>query len=170
MFEVSSNKVPVRYRPNAASSGWSYGRDLASLPWKGKHPLWNGHIILLNIHKGILSAGIGMLFVLWPRVLTFVSLARHPANCSTALPEVFSRDLQVCPCIRTILNLPGVHVGCINYGLLWLHVKFFRLSNLGRQACVGVGKKIPVIYTSVISSSTSTNFVRHMLIVSWAPC
>ena len=21
--------VPVRYRPNAASSGWSYGRDLA---------------------------------------------------------------------------------------------------------------------------------------------
>ena len=46
-------------------------------------------------------------------------LARHPANCSTALPEVFSRDLQVCPCIRKILNLPGVHVGCINYGLLW---------------------------------------------------
>ena len=25
-------KVPVRYRPNAASGGWSYGRDLVSLP------------------------------------------------------------------------------------------------------------------------------------------
>ena len=23
--------VPVRYRPNAASGGWSYGRDLVSL-------------------------------------------------------------------------------------------------------------------------------------------
>ena len=23
-------KVPVRYRPNAASGGWSYGRDLVS--------------------------------------------------------------------------------------------------------------------------------------------
>ena len=25
------NLVPVRYRPNAASGGWSYGRDLVSL-------------------------------------------------------------------------------------------------------------------------------------------
>ena len=25
-----SEKVPVRYRPNAASSGWSYGCDLVS--------------------------------------------------------------------------------------------------------------------------------------------
>ena len=25
---VSFGKVPVRYRPNAASGGWSYGRDL----------------------------------------------------------------------------------------------------------------------------------------------
>ena len=24
--------VPVRYRPNAASGGWGYGRDLVSLP------------------------------------------------------------------------------------------------------------------------------------------
>ena len=24
--------VPVRYRPNAASGGWSYGRDLVALP------------------------------------------------------------------------------------------------------------------------------------------
>ena len=52
------------------------------------------------------------------RLLTFACLPRHPANCSTALPEVFSRDLQVCQFMRTLklmLNLPGVHVGCINY-------------------------------------------------------
>ena len=35
--------VPVRYRPNAASGGWSYGRDLVSPPRFG--------IISLNIHK-----------------------------------------------------------------------------------------------------------------------
>ena len=31
----------VRYRPNAASGGWSYGRDY-------DNPVWNGHIISLN--------------------------------------------------------------------------------------------------------------------------
>ena len=39
-------KVPVRYRLNAASGGWSYGRDLVSLSWKGKHPFWNGYICM----------------------------------------------------------------------------------------------------------------------------
>ena len=37
-----SLKVPVRYRPNAASGGWSYGRDLAH--YRKRH-------LLLNIHK-----------------------------------------------------------------------------------------------------------------------
>ena len=31
----------------------------------------------------------------------FCFLARHPASCSTALPKVFSRRLQVYQCIRT---------------------------------------------------------------------
>ena len=29
---LQKKKVPVAYRPNAASGGWSYGRNLASLP------------------------------------------------------------------------------------------------------------------------------------------
>ena len=32
-------KVPVRYRPNAASGGWSYGRGLVHFCEKGTHPL-----------------------------------------------------------------------------------------------------------------------------------
>ena len=31
--------VPVRYRPNAASGGWSYGRGLVHCREKGAHPL-----------------------------------------------------------------------------------------------------------------------------------
>ena len=31
-YATHFEKVPVRYRPNAASGGWSYGRDVASLP------------------------------------------------------------------------------------------------------------------------------------------
>ena len=42
-----------------------------------------------------------MTVVLWPRLLTFVSLTRHPASYSTALSKVFSRHLQVYQCIRT---------------------------------------------------------------------
>ena len=79
-------------------------------------------IISLNIHKTT-SRWCCMAVVLRPRLLTFACLAWHPANCSTAFPKVFSRDLQVCQCIRTHMlvykNLAGVHVGCINYGLLW---------------------------------------------------
>ena len=37
-----------------------------------------------------LRAGICMAVVLRPRLLTFACLARHPANCFTALPKVFS--------------------------------------------------------------------------------
>jgi len=60
------------------------------------------YIILLNIHEGIgLQARRCITVVLWPRLLTFVSLARHTASCSTALPKVFSRHLQVYQCIRT---------------------------------------------------------------------
>ena len=33
------HKVPVRYRPNAASGGWSYGRGLVHCREKGTHPL-----------------------------------------------------------------------------------------------------------------------------------
>ena len=42
-------------------------------------------------------------------------LARHPANCSTALSKVFSRDLQVYQCIRAhklTQNSAQVHVSC----------------------------------------------------------
>ena len=52
-------------------------------------------IILLNIHKTTLR-WYCMAVVLRPRLLTFACLARHPANCSTALPKVFSSDLPVC--------------------------------------------------------------------------
>ena len=40
---------------------WTYGRDLVPLPWKGKHPFWNGH-------------------VLWPRLLTFWLLGKAPSQ------------------------------------------------------------------------------------------
>ena len=49
-------------------------------------------IILLNIHKAISLPGCCTL----TSTADFCCLARHPANCSTALPKVFSRDLQVC--------------------------------------------------------------------------
>ena len=52
-------------------------------------------IILLNIHKTT-SRWYCMAVVLRPRLLTFACLARNPANCSTALPKVFSSDLPVC--------------------------------------------------------------------------
>ena len=52
-------------------------------------------IILLNIHKTTLRWDC-MAVVLRPRLLTFACLARNPANCSTALPKVFSSDLPVC--------------------------------------------------------------------------
>ena len=84
--------VPVRYRPNAASGGWSYGHDLASLPWKGKHPLWNGHIISLNIHKNLFAWLLCYDLDCW----LFACLARHTANCSAALPEVFSIEIYKC--------------------------------------------------------------------------
>ena len=59
-------------------------------------------IILLNIHKTTLR-WYCMAVVLRPRLLTFACLARHPANCSTALPKVFSSDLPVCQCTRTYI-------------------------------------------------------------------
>ena len=57
-------------------------------------------IISLNIHKAT-----SRLHLPGCRTLTstadFCCLARHPTNCSTALPKVFSSDLPVCQCIRT---------------------------------------------------------------------
>ena len=86
-------KVPVRYRPNAASGGWGYGRDLCHC-----HAVKRGYtrfdITSLNIHKP--TSRWHLAVVLRPRLLTFACLAGHPTNCSTALPKVFSRDLQVC--------------------------------------------------------------------------
>ena len=41
-------KVPVRYRPNAASGGWSYGRDLYHCRAARETRF---DIILFNIHK-----------------------------------------------------------------------------------------------------------------------
>ena len=84
--------IPVRYRPNAASGGWGYGRDLCTAVKRG---YTHFDIILLNIHKTT-SRWYCMAVVLRPRLLTFACLARHPANCSTALPKVFSRHLPVC--------------------------------------------------------------------------
>ena len=49
-----SDKVPVRYRPNAASGGWSYGRDLAHRREKGYIRF---DIISLNIHKTTSQCG-----------------------------------------------------------------------------------------------------------------
>ena len=115
--------VPVRYRPNAASGGWSYWHDFVmmtyeggtgrmphlvggamgmTLSWwhmKGVHPVWNGYIILLNIHKTFNDFA---WLVHWPWLLTLsCCLSRHTANCSTALSKVFSRGFQVYQCIRT---------------------------------------------------------------------
>ena len=74
-------------------------------------------IISLNIHKTT-SRRYCMAVVLRPRLLTFACLARHPTNCSTALPKVFSSDLLVCQCIRTYV---GVKAGRSPCGLhkLW---------------------------------------------------
>ena len=85
-------KVAVRYRPNAASGGWGYGVTCVTAVKRGYTRF---DIILLNIHKTT-SRWYCMAVVLRPRLLTFACLARHPANCSTALPKVFSSDLPVC--------------------------------------------------------------------------
>ena len=111
--------VPVRYRPNAASGGWSMGVALCTAV-KREHTRFD--IISLNIHKATSRWHLPGCCTL-TSTADFCCLARHPTNCSTAaLPKVFSSDLPVCQCIRThmlVQNLAGVHVGCINYGLLW---------------------------------------------------
>ena len=59
-------------------------------------------IISLNIHKAT-----SRWHLLGCCTLTstadFCYLARHPTNSSTALPKVFSSDLPVCQCIRTLM-------------------------------------------------------------------
>ena len=94
---LSSHKVPVRYRSNAASGGWSYRRGLV-------HTVKRGHtrfdIISLNIHKATLRWHLPGCCTL-TSTADFCCFARHPTNCSTALPKVFSSDLPVCQCIRT---------------------------------------------------------------------
>ena len=68
--------VPVRYRPNAASGGWSYGCELMSW-WhmKGIHPVWNGYIILLNIHTTFYWL---WWLVLWLQLPTFSNAISVP--------------------------------------------------------------------------------------------
>ena len=90
-------KVPVRYRPNAASGGRSYGRGLAHCREKGATRF---DIILLNIHKTTSRWHLPGCCTL-TSTADFCCLARHPTNYSTALPKVFSSDLPVCQCIRT---------------------------------------------------------------------
>ena len=48
-------KVPVRYRPNAASGLWSYGRDLVALPWKGDTPALRHHLIKYSLDNFALA-------------------------------------------------------------------------------------------------------------------
>ena len=75
------------------------GMNLSWWHMKGVHPVWNGYIILLNIHKIFNDFA---WLVHWPWLLTLsCCLSRHTANCSTALSKVFSRDFQVYQCIRT---------------------------------------------------------------------
>ena len=57
-------------------------------------------IISLNIHKAPLRWHLPGCCTL-TSTADFCCLARHPTNCSTALPKVFSSDLPVCQCIRT---------------------------------------------------------------------
>ena len=52
-------------------------------------------IILLNIHKATSRWHLLGCYTL-TSTADFCCLARHPTNCFTALPKVFSRDLQVC--------------------------------------------------------------------------
>ena len=60
------------------------------------HPVWNGYIILLKLirYTSWWCASLSTL------TITADVCWRHPSNCSTALPKVFSWDLQVCQCIR----------------------------------------------------------------------
>ena len=91
--------VPVRYRPNAASGGWSYGRDLSHCREKGRFG-----IISLNIHKTTSRRG-------WhlhgcctsTSTADFCLLGKAPSQLfySSSKQGIFSRDLQVCQCIRT---------------------------------------------------------------------
>ena len=46
--------------------------------------IWNGYVILLNF---IIVHTVVLVLVLWPRLVTFTCLTRHPANCFTALPN-----------------------------------------------------------------------------------
>ena len=107
--------VPVRYRPNAASGGWSYGRGLVHCHEKGTTRF---DIISLNIHKTTSHWHLPGCCTL-TSTADFCCLARHPTNCSTALPKVFSSDLPVCQCIRT--HYVGVKPGRSPCGLhkLW---------------------------------------------------
>ena len=59
-------KVPFRYRPNAASGRWGCRCD----------PVFCWHE---------LKRWLCMTVMLWPWLLSFNCLARHPANCSTAV-------------------------------------------------------------------------------------
>ena len=76
-------------------------------------------IISLNIHKTT-SRWYCMAVVLRPRLLTFACLAWHPANCSTALPKVFSSVYQ-CANASKLICWPGVKPGRSPCGLhkLW---------------------------------------------------
>ena len=59
------------------------------------------HVACVSYYKGIGYKFLLRSVVLWPRLLPFVSLARHPASCYAALSKVFSKHLQVYQCIRT---------------------------------------------------------------------
>ena len=76
-------KYSWRDRLPSSSSAWTINEP--HLPYKTGLDVMQSHPLRRT----------RMTVVLWPRLLTFVSLARHPASCSTALPKVFSRHLQV---------------------------------------------------------------------------
>ena len=68
MRACGKKKVPVRFRPNAASGGWGYRRDFVSVAKRGYTRF---DIILLNIHKTT-----SHWHVLRPRLLTFALLGK----------------------------------------------------------------------------------------------
>ena len=102
-FLVSTTAAELYFSSGCTQKLWCIVISMSSSKGIGQvHPVWNGYVILLNNHVTFNPlCRHCMTAVLWLPLLTFACLARHPANCITAFPTVFSRDLQVCQYIRS---------------------------------------------------------------------